>query len=358
MSTKSIEILESVTKKLIKEEFQEYFLELKEKSRETGETSYFMVSIEIKDYEKQLNFRERLREEVFKSWFPKDSDICVNGHFGYNTQFTKDDNIKRLMLRDSGSLLFSCELIIDIEGNYIPSKTNSIPVLDQNCQQCGKSFRVKYNVEKEIFECDNINNNHEYCEYPQNEIFKTTFKIPSKKLVIANDLRPIISPDRDFFKQKEMEYLEKLGKPKQYAGISINNSLGLKQNFDFFQQFGMIYSFVGNTSPHYFMKNDKSMLTFKDSIYFDSENGDEFYNIDEDEKCFGYVGTDLWAVNLMDLDTFKNYCIQYNYDLTAKMEQLRIDIIDVDSELCEIHAYNTVNETDNGGRIYLRIYFK
>lgn len=164
---------------------------------------------------------------------------------------------------------------------------------------------------------------HQPCKLTKG-IDEYTYKlnIPSGKLLFANDLRELF-PELSRF-EADKYITEKSG----YSN-SINSELGVMYTQEFWNNHGMIYVQVGNTSPHVFQDSITKNIEVKfESIYTpregeddldvddsdDEEDPDYVKNYTDTEKDLGYVCTDLWAVCAIDHDLMKDLCTKHNID--------------------------------------------
>ena len=113
------------------------------------------------------------------------------------------------------------------------------------------------------------------CPYAEGITTRVTLRVPSGKLVITDDLRPLYTWDRDSF-----DYNASIGKARVIETMAAQ---------------GCAYGPVGNTCP---------------SLYRTGPDTYVIASVDEDDPCLpdssrlATVCTDLWAYSCADLDDF------------------------------------------------------
>jgi hypothetical protein len=157
-------------------------------------------------------------------------------------------------------------------------------------------------------------------------------KIPSGKLVIANDLRFLLKEDED----------------EEYR--SVNSYLGRVNNSKYYSDsHGCIYYQLGNESPSIFKHLKKDSLTLKSETLFDNEKDNEVKNYTSDEVNCGYVCTDLWAFMAMDFDDFTSHCESLDFVVDEIVSDFDVTVVDMEAGLYEVVSYYETGSQEKDG---------
>ena len=204
---------------------------------------------------------------------------------------------------------------------FIKTLEASFLTVDHYCFVCGVTTKSSYKnglFTSVVSEDSRMGKfaGHKPCNLPKG-LDEYTYKlnIPSGKLLFANDLRELFP---EFSRFEADKYItEKSG----YQN-GINSELGVMYTQEFWNNHGMIYVQVGNTSPHVFQDSITKNIQVKFESIYTPQEGDEVIEVDEDsdddpdyiknytatEKDLGYICTDLWAVCAIDHDLMKALC--------------------------------------------------
>lgn len=148
-----------------------------------------------------------------------------------------------------------------------------------------------------------------------NTKFNFNFKCRSGKIVIANSLREI-----PLYSENE---------PKEY--ISINEKFGMMTMMRHWEKHNFLYMQCGNNSPTIFQNENGEVLLGNNSEDCECDadpcecKSNPLFDHYEDK---GYVCTDLWAVNIVDYEDFKEFESKCDFDYTIlDVSKLGEDII-------------------------------
>jgi hypothetical protein len=133
------------------------------------------------------------------------------------------------------------------------------------CRDCGERLPLIYTKSGFVSKTD--------CKEPINDTWKLVLKVPSGKIVFANDFRNLYDPER----------LARV--------FEINYTNQLKQCEQFYADRGLLHCFVGNTSP--------GIYQFDNNIQI--RGWEEDYEI---SIYRGSICTDLWWISACDYDDF------------------------------------------------------
>jgi len=171
---------------------------------------------------------------------------------------------------------------------------------------------------------------------------------PSKKLVMANDLRSLF-PEADTRK-----YIKDNSNGRSSG---VNDRLGRELHTEYWEEQGMMYFDVGNTSPTVFVDGDNLMVAREldeDIAYYrdnaSPENLKEIESVhaqQEDMTSAGYISTDLWALTAIDYDLFIKRANKMLM-LTEQQALVRFDpvIINVPDDTIALTSHYELNEED------------
>ena len=162
--------------------------------------------------------------------------------------------------------------------DYLVTEVTSHP-----CGECGKDFTIKFNGKRFLF-------GSECAEAGGLKDLKVTILVPSGTLVFANDFRELVEDT-------------------EYRNINIHiESMRVSQDY---VKHGMFHSYVGNSCPSIFLKDD--VITVGTKGY--NEDDDSDIVLIEGAEGVGNICTDLWWFSAMDKDKFTNTCMHLNSKL-------------------------------------------
>lgn len=193
---------------------------------------------------------------------------------------------------------------------------------------------------------------HQPCKLTKGiDTYTYKINIPSGKLLFANDLRELF-PELDRF-DDDKYITEKSG----YSN-SINSELGVMYTQEFWNNHGMIYVQVGNTSPHVFQDSITKNIEVKFKSIYTPQKGDEDLDVDDSdddedpdyvknytatENDLGSVCTDLWAVCGIDHDLMKDLCNKHKIDF--KTLSAGCITVDVDPGEYNVRSFNASHDS-------------
>lgn len=233
------------------------------------------------------------------------------------------------------------DIDLSVQTSIINQFTNFMksPILESEhyCFVCGMTAKIslKEHGYSNVIDPDSRMakfSGYHACPHPKGiDDYSHVLNVPSGELMFANDLRCLF-PDTDGLSNAFI--VEKSG----YYN-SINSELGMMYNKQFWNELGMAFLQVGNTSPNVFKDTQTGVITVKfKNIYIDSEDlsgyeqeedEDEGYvkNYTKTDEDFGRISTDLWAICAIDLDLMKSLCIQHNIDFeTLSKECVQVSV--------------------------------
>lgn len=114
--------------------------------------------------------------------------------------------------------------------------------------------------------------------------FDVTVDCPSGKMIFANDLRKLVAVEDDF---------------------NVNSTKGIIQTVKAYEETGLLYIIVGNSSPEVFRKGASNLCI---SRMYDENRDTRFVPGHKGYKSVASVCTDLWWVCGMDYEKFKALC--------------------------------------------------
>lgn len=193
------------------------------------------------------------------------------------------------------------------------------------------------------------------CPHPEPLPQTITLPTPSKKLVLANDLRKLF-PERDTTKAREY-----IAQHSQGRAIGINSDLGTRLNADYWAQQGLFYFQVAHSSPS-IMTNDSVLVlstSLPDEFEIDIDDNPEAKAVfDADVALFetlekqGYVCTDLWAVTAMDHDDFVQRAREHlDLNEADAMKQFDATCIALATETLSLTSYYELLKDDSSAVI-------
>lgn len=191
------------------------------------------------------------------------------------------------------------------------------------CFECGCSCNI-YKNEKgfNLFaDYEKLDNkpSQQPCKFP-NGVSEQHYSIhvPSGKLLFSNNLKILFPQENNRACQEYI--IEKSG----YYN-NINSDYGTSLSHEFWNNLGLMYLSVGNSSPSVFRSKDKIII--KPESYC-TEKGREVKNHKKNEILEGYICTDLWAVCAMDYDLFIEKCKENGIDHKDFIISKRCIVID------------------------------
>jgi len=185
-----------------------------------------------------------------------------------------------------------------------------------DCCDCGMSVRYEIDIEnKEIkppeywVEMTTDMGLPTLCTMEPPEPQTVTIPTPSKKIVIANDLRRLFNNGDD--DDRSDDYIDKKSDGRSSG---VNDRLGRELHSQFWEGQGLMYFQSGNTSPSIFVNDDGLLIAreLDEDLDWYRENAEEdkikivedLSSEQVDMSNIGYVCTDLWAITAMDYDLF------------------------------------------------------
>jgi hypothetical protein len=333
-------------------------------------TAYqLVIDVDPVKAEADVHYLSNQENEIFETYFKKAiMQVTVNlqGHHkgvydGKTLQEIKDtmqydylverysDQIKcAISYSLFGEILTNKEALLDDNENLIKNKiikdfintlNSSLMTVDHFCFVCGVTTKSKYHdnqftsVVEEGSRMAKFSGHHP-CKLPHGIAdYSYPLSIPSGKLLFANDLRELF-PDSD----PDVYINEKSG---YYNGI--NSELGVMYNQEYWNNLGMVYVQVGNTSPHVFQDKKTQTIQVKPEYRYlknrsINEESDEVANYTETEHDLGYVCTDLWAVCAIDHDLMKTLCNQHSLDFEEIFDSCIM--VDVEPGVYNVKSFN------------------
>lgn len=348
-----------------------------------------MADVDPAKAEADVHHLEKEESEFFDTYFKSTlmtKKVDLQGHHmgvydGHTLQEIKDtmeydylverycDQIKfSISYKFFGEILKNKEALKNDVDNVIQEKIiqefiktleASFLTVEHYCFVCGVTTRSSYNngLFTSVVSDDSRMGKfagHQPCKLPKGLAeYSYNVNIPSGKLLFANDLRELF-PDLSRF-EVNTYITEKSG-----YNNNVNSDLGVMYSQEFWNNHGMIYVQVGNTSPHVFQDTVTQNIEVKfDSVYKPQERDDELKFNDSDdededgedpdyvknytatEKDLGYICTDLWAVCAIDHDLMKTLCEKHHINF----EELSGSCIAVTVEPGEyiVHSFNAAS---------------
>jgi hypothetical protein len=142
------------------------------------------------------------------------------------------------------------------------------------CSYCGQYFAPRI--------ADDAVYVDEPCQHTDGITTVITLKVPSGKIVVTDDLRPVYSVERNDL-------------------ASYNSALGQAQFIEAMAAIGCAYGPVGNTCPGLYRTGDDSYIIANPE--YDYED-DEKPSLPESD-CLASICTDLWAYSIADYEDWK-----------------------------------------------------
>ncbi len=173
-----------------------------------------------------------------------------------------------------------------------------------------------------------------YCPYPKGVgSYTNTIRTPSKKIVIANDLRSILS-------QSEVDGNEYIAsKFSSYNSISTCQLANI-YNTEFYLKFhNMMYIQTGSGGISLFQDETNLTIEGKHDFYFDLKSNLERKNWNEGEKNIGFIGFSLWALCAMDYKQFIHLCEKNKSNIEDILESLNAIVVDVKNDVTKFTSH-------------------
>lgn len=187
-----------------------------------------------------------------------------------------------------------------------------------DCEYCNKSVYAQIDyINNKIVMVEHLRDNK--CPKPEQnqKNIKVKLQVPSKKIVILNSLKEFIKEER----------------PNKYE-VSVNSTLGVIQETQFYENMNIGLLYVSNTSPNIY-RGDREII---------------ISNLNEENRLLktytkvGSICTDLWWYTVLDYNLFKK--ITKNKDI----DDLEYEMIDIDNTECEItHTTKIFTHEDHRG---------
>jgi hypothetical protein len=180
------------------------------------------------------------------------------------------------------------------------------------CYDCGETLRLAFDPNKMCiyhYFTDGYQKDIDYCDYVKNDnVIKLKVKIPSGKIVFANDLRSI---------------LDKISKNAVDKGKkSMDSFKGIKENASLYnKKCNMIYSYMVETYPHVIKNSEKEIVITSPWLHGEHFHNDSDYEFERSD----YVDTIdqyLWAFTAMDQDLF----LSLTKDKSFENEYFTVDV--------------------------------
>ncbi len=181
--------------------------------------------------------------------------------------------------------------------------------------------------------------NNKPCSFPNGiEKYEFEYVIESNQLLFANDLREIYNID---YKTMSDYIYEQCG-----YHTDINSEAGVMYHQKLWNDKGLIYIQTGNTSP-ILMKDsvNGTIIAIDPNVKITSKNYDFPLDVSRMKKV-GFICTDLWAVNLIDVAKVKTYARKKGISLDDALSRLGGNIIDVEPGKYKIVCYNAHHYLD------------
>jgi hypothetical protein len=144
------------------------------------------------------------------------------------------------------------------------------------CVTCGEGLKL------EITETAAVPK--EPCLFPDGITTKIVLKVPSGKIVVEDDLRPLYDGFNDHF-------------------ASYNTDLGQAQVVKAYEKQGCAYGPVGNSCPGlYRTGEDTYVIASQVYVYDDEDDEEDKGHLPDGWECLASICTDLWAYSIADYD--------------------------------------------------------
>lgn len=182
------------------------------------------------------------------------------------------------------------------------------------------------------------------CPYPKGiGAYSNTIRTPSKKLVVANDLRPILSS----VGLENDEYID--SKFNGYSSIS-SSQLANVYNTEYYTAYhNMMYIQCGDGGIDLFQDSVTKKIEAKPEYIYNTEEMSETANFRPTEKNVGHISFSLWAMCAMDYDQFTELCKSKDKSISDEkwIEELDAIIIEVKGKETKFTSHYFNNNTEN-----------
>lgn len=172
------------------------------------------------------------------------------------------------------------------------------------------------------------------CRYP-NGIgeYSGSIKTPSKRLVVANDLRSIIDDSiesRDDYIDSKFSTYQTIG-TCQLANVYTTEYYAKRHN--------MMYLFTGDGGITLFQDKTTMSINAKSEYIYNPDTDVERFNGRLNEVQVGYISFSLWAICAMDYEQFENLCHQKNKLPQDMLCDLDAIVVEVEQEITNFTSY-------------------
>lgn len=183
------------------------------------------------------------------------------------------------------------------------------------------------------------------CPYPNGVgLYSGKIKTPSKKLVIANDLRSILKEvdlDKD-------DYIS--AKFNGYTTISACQLANVYNTEFYSNHHNMMYVQCGSGGVSLFQDKTTNSIQAKPEYIFSSDKLEDVKNSKPNEENVGYVDFSLWAMCAMDYDEFVELCKSKDGSRTIEewISDLEVNVVTVKESETKFtsHYFNTNSENE------------
>ena len=224
-----------------------------------------------------------------------------------------------------------------------------------NCTCCGDEIEPLFNINTlqiSLYSTPDLKSNSltamiepKECKYPNGvNSYSKEIKTPSKKLVIANDLREVLaecSVDVD-------DYIS--AKFGDYHTIAMSQLANVYNTEFYVEHHNAMYIQVGSGSTSIFQDKETLMVEAKPEYKCDpDDNHKDEYNGKENEVHLGDIDLALWALCAMDFDQFVKLCLAKDKDTSIEnwIDDLGAVVIDVKSETTKFTSHYFAPEQEN-----------
>lgn len=193
-----------------------------------------------------------------------------------------------------------------------------------NCPGCGLMITARIDQAEQVLRYDHSLGYDgrrsitlmEPCRHPVPTPYHSDLQVPSGQLVIANDLRQIISPDTSHCAVQETAY--SLAQRGHDILVSCDSRDACRLYHEFWRTRGLSYLPASNTSVTVVRDTATDAL----DVLLGSEPTGQ-------HEVLGNIITDLWAVCLMDRRLFDRYCQASEIDAQAWRQAQGALVVDV-----------------------------
>ncbi|WP_210498900.1 hypothetical protein [Vibrio crassostreae] len=202
------------------------------------------------------------------------------------------------------------------------------------CSCCGESLNILMDVSSfkiKLYPAPDFkSSNHDAviapqpCKYPNGiGLYSNRIETPSRKIVIANDLRSLLSSTSE----ERDEFME--GKFNDYVTIGSAELANVYCTEYYAKNHNMMYIQSGDGGVSIFQDKDTLGIELKPEFYY--KDDEEIFSGTENQKLKGSVDFCLWATCAMDYDQFVSLCKERNPDVNpeAMLKQLDCTVLDV-----------------------------